>query len=83
MSRPLETRVVKLEQVRNRRAGYVVHVCDPPTVSELAEMELARSEGRKIALMPHACRSVDEWVSKYGGEAVHITTGVPRSRMDQ
>ena len=80
MSRILETRVVKLERVRNRRAGYVVHVCDPPTESELAEMESARNEGRTIALIPHACRSIDEWVAKYGGEAVHVKTGVPRSR---
>ena len=83
MIRTLEGRVVKLEQFRKQRAGYVVHVCDPRTEAELAEIDKARSEGRQIALMPHACRSIEEWASKYGGEALHIKTGVPRSRINR
>jgi len=83
MSQTLETRVGKLEQVRKQRADYVVHVCDQPTESEVAEIKLAHCEGRKIALIPHPCWSIDDWVAKYGGKAVHVTTGVPRSRVDQ
>jgi hypothetical protein len=83
MTWTLETRVLRLEECRKRRGSYVVHVCDPPTQSELAEIRKADSEGRKIALIPHACRSIDEWVTKYGGEAVHVKTGFPRPRVDQ
>ncbi len=83
MRRNLEGRLAKLEVSRNPRGGYVVHVCDPPTPSELAEIERARIEGRKIALMPHACRTVDDWVATYGEDrqVVHVTTGVPRAAL--
>jgi hypothetical protein len=77
----IKHRVAKLEQFRRPRGGYVVHVCDPPTESELAEIERARIEGRKIMIMPHACKTVDEWMAKYGEgrQTVHVTTGVPRA----
>jgi hypothetical protein len=82
MTRNLEGRLAKLEFSRKPRGGYVVHVCDPPTESELAEIEQAKIEGRKIAIMPHACKTVDEWVAKHGDgrQLVHVTTGVPRTR---
>lgn len=82
MTRHLEARVAKLEYSSNPRGGYVVHVCDPPTASELAEIELARTEGRKIAIMPHACKTVDDWVAIYGSghQVMHVKTGVPRVR---
>jgi hypothetical protein len=77
----LEGRLAKLELAR-KPGGYVVHVCDPPTESEMAEIERARIEGRKIAIMPHACKTVDDWVAIYGEgrQAVHVNTGVPRAR---
>jgi hypothetical protein len=81
MTRNLEGRLAKLEFSRKPQGEYVVHVCDPPTESELAEIELATMEGRKIVIMPHACRTVDEWVAIYGEDrqVVHVTTGVPRT----
>jgi hypothetical protein len=76
----IKNRIAKLEQLRRPRGGYVVHVCDPPTKSEQAKTELARIEGRNISLMPHACRTVEDWVAKYGGrQVVHVITGVPRA----
>jgi hypothetical protein len=80
MTRNLGGRLAKLEFSRKPHGGYVVHVCDPPTPSELAEIERAKTEGRKIALMPHACRTVDDWVAIYGEgrQVVQVTTGVPR-----
>jgi len=77
----LQSRLAKLELTR-WPGGYVVHVCDPPTESELAEIDRARIEGRKIAVMPHACETVNDWVAKYGDgrRVVHVTTGVPRTR---
>jgi hypothetical protein len=81
MTRSLEGRLAKLETSHKPLGGYVVHVCDPPTESELAEIERARIEGHKIAIMPHACRTVDDWVAIYGEgrQAVHVTTGVRRA----
>jgi hypothetical protein len=78
MTRNLEGRLAKLEFSRKPRGDYVVHVCDPPTPSELPEIERARSEGRKIAL---ACKTVDDWVAIYGGgsRVMHVTTGVQRA----
>ena len=80
MTRNLEGRLAKLEFSRQPRGSYVVHVCDPPTESELAEIERARIKGRNIAIVPHACKTVDEWVAMVRGrQAMHINTGVPRA----
>jgi hypothetical protein len=70
----LETRIAKLEIVRC--GPYVVRVSDPRSPSECAELELARTEGRQIAALPHLCRSIDDWIAKY--RTIHIITGVPR-----
>jgi hypothetical protein len=82
MTRNLEGRLAKLEFSRKPRGGYVVCVSDPPTESELAEIELARTEGRKIAIVPHKCKTIEEWAAKHGEgrKVVHVTTGVPRAR---
>jgi hypothetical protein len=74
MSRALEARIAKLEIVRCE--PYVVRVSDPRSPSERAELELARSEGRQIAIMPHPCRSIDDWAAKH--RTIHVVTGVPR-----
>jgi hypothetical protein len=70
----LETRIAKLEIVRC--GPYVVRVSDPRSPSERAELELARAEGRQIAIMPHPCPSIDDWAAKY--RTIHVVTGVPR-----
>jgi hypothetical protein len=74
MSRALETRIAKLEIVRC--GPYVVRVSDPRSPSECAELELARTEGRRIAALPHLCRSIDDWAAKC--RTLHVITGVPR-----
>jgi hypothetical protein len=76
MSRALETRLTKLEIVRCGSVPYVVRVSDPQSPSERADLELARSEGRQIAIMPHPCPSIDDWAAKY--RTIHVITGVPR-----
>ena len=70
MTRNLEGRLAKLEFSRKPRGGYVVHVSKPPTASELAEIELARIEGRAIVVLPHVCKTVDEWLASVGGSRV-------------
>ena len=74
MSRALETRIAKLEIVRC--GPYVVRVSDPRSPSECAELELARREARQIAIMPHPCRSIDDWAAKH--RTIYVITGVPR-----
>ena len=50
MSRTLETRIVKLEHFRNRRAGVVVHVCDPlrPHACMSIDELVAKSGGKTV-----------------------------------
>jgi hypothetical protein len=61
--RNLETRVAKLEEFRKPRTGYVVRVSNPPTEAENAEIKEVCRDGRRIAVLPHECRSVDEWIA--------------------
>jgi hypothetical protein len=63
--RNLETRVAKLEEFRKPRAGYVVRVSNPPTVAENAEIKAACRDGRRIAVLPHACASIGEWITSH------------------
>ena len=81
MTRNLESRLTKLEFSRQFSGGYVVHVCDQPTESEMAESKPASIEGRKIAIVPRACRTFDEWIASFGTgrQVMHINTGVPRA----
>ena len=64
--RNLETRVAKLEEFRKPRAGYVVRVSDPRTEAETTEIKAACQDGRRIAVLPQWCASIDEWASRYG-----------------
>jgi hypothetical protein len=76
MKRPivLDPRQVALEVARRvaMRSGqtfsgilYVVRLSDPPTRTEellLAAVQLARMP---IAIMPHKCATMDEWLLQY------------------
>ena len=66
MSRSIESRIAKLEEHRKPRAAYVVRLSDPPTAAESSEIEYASQEGRWIAVLPHKCASIDEWVARHG-----------------
>jgi hypothetical protein len=63
MTRPLRTRVAKLEEFRKPRAGYVVRVSNPPTAAETAEIKAACGDGRHIAVLPRESSSIDEWIA--------------------
>ncbi len=47
------------------RGGYVVRLSKPPTTAERLQLLAARLERRPIAIMPHKCASVDEWMERY------------------
>jgi hypothetical protein len=62
MSRNLEGRIAKLEQWRMPRPPYVIRVSDPMTPEDRAAIA---SAGRPVAVLPHKCRSVEEWAARY------------------
>jgi hypothetical protein len=47
--------------------GYVIRLSKPPTLSERLQLLAARLERRPIVIMPHKCKTVEEWVERYGG----------------
>ena len=47
-------------------ASYVVRVSDPITLLEKLQLLAARMQRTSIAIMPHPCRTADEWMRRYG-----------------
>jgi hypothetical protein len=66
MASNLENRIAKLERVRGPKRSYVVHVSNPKTKAELAELASATEEGRRVIVAPWPVATVAEWVAKYG-----------------
>jgi hypothetical protein len=50
-----------------RRAGgrAVVHLREPPTPIERLQMLAARPLRRPIAILPHPCKTTDQWMERY------------------
>jgi hypothetical protein len=69
MTRGLESRISRLEQYRKPQRSYVIHCSDPPTADELSEISRAKAEGRRVALVPRVCATVEEWLAKHGPKA--------------
>jgi hypothetical protein len=73
--RNIDAREVAAEVVRRAMAdaacgnGYVVRLNDPPTPHERLQLLAARLEARPIAVLPHVCRSIDEWAERYASLA--------------
>ena len=47
--------------------GYVVRLSDPPTPQERLQLLAAHLERRPIVVMPHKCKTVEEWIARYSG----------------
>lgn len=47
-------------------AGYVVSISNPPSASERLQLAAARILRRPIAIMPAKCKSVAQWVARFG-----------------
>lgn len=45
--------------------GYVVRLSDPPTPNEGLQLMAAHLERRPIVIMPHKCKTADEWLKRY------------------
>jgi len=69
MIRGLESRISRLEQYRKPRCCYVITCSDPPTTDELSEISRAKAEGRRFAILPRVCATVEEWIAKYAPKA--------------
>jgi hypothetical protein len=69
VNRTLERRISRLEQSQKRRASYVINCSDPPTADESLEISRAKAEGRRVAVLPRVCATVEEWIAKYGPKA--------------
>lgn len=63
--RNLSFRLAKLEEARvpKVRRQYVYHVSDPPTSDEQAAIDSATGP---IIIMPHPCKTVEDWVAMCG-----------------
>jgi hypothetical protein len=64
-ARSIAGRITRLEQFRRPRPSYVLHLSTPPKPEELAAIEEAKSEGRRFAILPRTCASVEEWLANY------------------
>ena len=62
MTRNLETRIAKLEQLRVPRPPYVVRVNVPMTAEDRAAVANARNG---VAVLPYKCATVEEWSARF------------------
>jgi len=46
--------------------GYVLRLSKPPTPQERMQLLAAHLERRPIVIMPHKCKTVEEWMARYG-----------------
>jgi hypothetical protein len=57
---------VMAESVDGRSLPYVLHLSDPPTLEDQMRLAACRLMRQPIAIMPEACKTVDEWVERHG-----------------
>ena len=73
MARRPDAREIAAEIIRRvdgtGGASYVVRLSEPPTLNERLQLMAARLERRPIVIMPHKCKTVEEWAARYGGLA--------------
>ena len=71
MKKPPTPREIAAEIIR-RAAGpdgsksYVIRLSDPPTPGERLQLIAARLERRPIVILPHKCKTMEEWLARYG-----------------
>jgi hypothetical protein len=47
------------------RLPYLIRVSDPPTRFERLQLAAARLTRSPVAIMPHKCKTIDEWMKRY------------------
>jgi hypothetical protein len=61
---------IAAEIIRRATAGdkgpcYVVRLSDPPTAGERLQLMAAKLQGTPIAIVPHPCATVAEWIERH------------------
>ena len=56
---------IAAEIVRRMPASSVIRLSRPRTPEERLQLLAARLERRPIVIMPHKCKTVEEWVARY------------------
>jgi len=64
-----DARDIAAEIIRRANTSHVVRLSRPPTLSEQLQLMAARLERRPIVIMPHKCKTVDEWLEQYAPQA--------------
>jgi hypothetical protein len=62
----LAAEIVRRATGPDGRRAYVVRLSQPPTPGERLQLIAAHLERRPIVIMPHKCRTVEEWNARYG-----------------
>ena len=57
---------IAAEIVRRAPASSVIRLSTPPTPDERLQLLAARLQRRPFVVMPHKCKTVDEWLERYG-----------------
>jgi hypothetical protein len=67
--RNIASRITRLEDARGQkiRRQYVYHVSNPATPEENAAIASATGP---IVIVPHACKTVEEWVAQHAPNGV-------------
>jgi hypothetical protein len=64
--RDIAAEIVRRVNAAQGVGGYVIRISDPPTLGERLQLMAARLERRPIVIMPHKCKTVAEWLERYG-----------------
>jgi len=57
---------IAAEIMRRANTSHVVRLSRPRTLSEQLQLMAARLDRRPIVIMPHKCKTVEEWLEQYG-----------------
>jgi hypothetical protein len=71
VSRKPDARAIAAEVIRrangpNGHRPYVIRLSEPPTPAERLQLIAARLQRTPIAIVPHKCKTADEWLERYG-----------------
>jgi hypothetical protein len=60
--------IIRRAATEDGRPRYVIRLSKPPTLTEQLQLMAARLERRPIVILPHKCKSVEEWVHQYASD---------------
>jgi hypothetical protein len=65
-ARTVAAEIVRRVKGPDGRSPYVIRLREPPTPAERLQLIAARLQRTPIVIMPHRCKSAEEWLEKYG-----------------